>query len=94
VITTDTTRFEIQTRYWRDWAINPGWGYWYPLKPKINYGYEEGNVDPLLKVMKDRINKVIERDTASGKRYYQKVEYKIVKVREIKIEEDIYEEAI
>jgi hypothetical protein len=94
VTTTENTRFEIQTRYWRDWNINPGWGHWHPLKPKINYSYEEGNEDPLLEVMKDRIKKVIERNVVQGNRYYQKTEYKIVKVREIKIEEDVYEETI
>lgn len=92
--TTENTRFEIQTRYWRDWNINPDWGYWHPLKPKINYNYEEGNVDPILKVMKDRINKIIERNVESGNRYYQKTEYRIAKIREIKIEEIIYEETI
>ena len=92
--TTENTRFEIQTRYWRDWVINPGWGYWHPLKPKINYGYEEGNVDPVLKVMKDRINKIIARNVGPESSYYQKTEYKIVKVREIKIEECVYEETI
>ena len=92
--TTENIRFEIQKRYWRDWNINPSWGYWHPLTPKINYSYEEGNEEPVLKVMKARMNKIIARNVGPESSYYQKTEYKIVKVREIKIEEDVYEEPI
>lgn len=92
--TTENTRFEIQTRFWRDWGINPGWGIWHPLKPKINYSYEEWNVDTLLKVMKARIKKIIAQNVEPGNRYYQQTEYRIAKIREIKIEEIIYEEPI
>ena len=83
----DRTRLEIHTRYWRDWGTNPSWGAWHPLKPKIYYTYEEGNTDPTIKMMKARIEKVKKQD--AKQLYFYKAEYKIVKVREIQITEDI-----
>jgi hypothetical protein len=82
--TTEDERLEIHHRYWRDWAVNPGWGNWYPCRPNIKYPSEDENRLHVLKAMRDRIAKI-----KAKKSIFSPVEYKIVKVREIKIVEDV-----
>ena len=82
--TTEDTRLEIHSRYWRDWRVNPGWGNWHPCRPNIKYNSTEEDRAHVLKIMQDRIAKIKTKLTP-----FDQVEYKIVKVREIKIVEDV-----
>lgn len=79
------TRLEIQSRYWRDWVTNAGWGYWHPVRPNLHYHYEEDNLAPVLEKMKARIKKI----TAKDEPYDLRRQYRIVKITEIKIVEEI-----
>jgi len=82
-VTTDNTWLEIHERYWCDWRTVPDWGNWFPCRPKIEYPYEEGKLEPVLKVMQKRIAKIQARRPGT-----HPAECKIVKVRTIKIIED------
>jgi hypothetical protein len=82
--TTDHTSLVIYERYFRDWAGTADWGRWYPASPKINYTYEEGNTAPVIAVMQKRIERLMKKSSDGVQ-----IEYKIVKVRKIKIVEDI-----
>jgi hypothetical protein len=84
--TTDNTRLEIQTRYWREWSTQPDWGYWHPLRPNLRYNYEEGNIAPVLEKMQARIEKTTAK-TPQAER--GKMQYRIVKIREIRIVEEL-----
>lgn len=83
--TTDNTRLEIQMRYWRDWLTNEGWGNWHPYRPNLRYHYEEDNLAPVLEKMQDRIRKAQTKDGQNNTR----MQYRIVKIREIRIVEEI-----
>lgn len=83
----ENTRLEIHKRYWRGWNYQEGWGSWFPAKPNLAYSYEEGNLDPVIKQMQKRINKLLKEQDDLGLEY--KIEYKVVKVTEIKIIEDV-----
>jgi hypothetical protein len=82
--TTEDIRLEIHSRYWRDWA-GGGWGYWHPCRPNIKYNSQEEHRPYVLKVMQDRIAKIKSRRPEND----DKVQYKIVKVIEIRIVEDV-----
>jgi hypothetical protein len=81
--TTENERLEIHSRYWRDWA-GGGWGSWHPCRPNIKYNSAEENRAYVLKIMQDRIAKIELRQPILAQ-----VEYKIVKVREIRVVEDV-----
>jgi len=93
--TIEATYLEIQTRYWRSWRMpDPDWSHWFALKPRSKYTYKEDiflaqdNLEPALKKIKARIKKAKDLDERLG----DNRQYKIVKVREIRIQEDIYED--
>lgn len=67
---------------------DPDWSHWFALRPRSKYAYKEGNFDPAHKKIKARIKKAKDLDA----RMEDKRQYKIVKVREIRIQEDIYED--
>lgn len=81
----DETRIEIHKRYWRSWTTEPGWGLWYQHSPKIHYPYDENNLEALLKKIHTRIKKAKAADLAMEA--YK--EYRVMKVREIILEEEI-----
>jgi len=83
----ENVRLEIHHRYWRGWNTPGEWGNWYPASPNLAYKYEEGNLDPVIAQMQKRINKLLKEQDDLAMEH--KVEYKIVKVREIKITEDV-----
>jgi hypothetical protein len=82
-VITEDERLEIHQRYWRDWA-DGGWGSWYPCRPNIKYNSTEEDREHVLKIMRARLAKIESRQPILAQ-----VEYKIVKIREIKIVEDI-----
>jgi hypothetical protein len=87
----DETRIEIHKRYWRSWATEPGWGLWYQHSPKIHYPYDENNLEALLKKINTRIKKAKAADLAmeSYLAMESHKEYRVMKVREILLEEEI-----
>jgi hypothetical protein len=83
-VTTEDERLEIRCRYWRNWATNPEWGYWYTYRPNLKYNSSEEDRPYVLKIMQARIAKALAKQPANVL-----AEYKIVKVREIRTIEDI-----
>ena len=83
----ENVRLEIHQRYWRGWNDPGEWGNWYPARPNLAYKYEEGNLDPVIKQIQKRINKLVKEH--EDLKFEHRLEYKIVKVREIKIIEDV-----
>ena len=83
-VTTDNTWLEIHHRHWREWS-GGGWGNWYPCRPKLEYTSAEEDREHILKIMRARIAKIKSRRPIAR----VETQHKIVKVREIKITEDI-----
>ena len=83
-VITENERLEIHHRHWREWA-GGGWGNWHPCRPKLEYNSAEEDREHVLKILRARIVKI------ESRRPIDRVEaqYKIVKVREIKIIEDV-----
>lgn len=80
------TRLEIRMRYWLATFREPRWTGWFPLRPNLRYKYIEDNLAPVLESINTRISKSAkEHLEKSGRR----CEYKVVKVREFKTEEDL-----